>query len=219
MIYYDLVAQEYEAWHSTYDVARRVETLFQETPSLDGIFMLDAGGGTGIFSEAASRRGARVVTLDLSVEMLKIARTRRHCSIVCGDLLRIPFRRDTFDLVLSSEAIEHTPDPCASVREMARVLKPGGRLALSTPNRLWYPVLMLARLLRIRKFAGTENWVSWRALGKYAAGAGLFTEKRCGIHLFPFQLHFLHPILRWADRFGHRLGFLYINQVIWCLKR
>ena len=65
----------------------------------------------------------------------------------------------SFDVVISSECIEHVPHPEKALREMARVLKPGGFILVTTPNKVWYPVLWLSMVSGIRKFAGRENWL------------------------------------------------------------
>jgi SAM-dependent methyltransferase len=57
---------------------------------------------------------------------------------IIGDALRLPFRDGVFDLVISQEAVEHVPDPFLAVREMARVLRPGGRLYLQAPFIIGY---------------------------------------------------------------------------------
>jgi SAM-dependent methyltransferase len=53
----------------------------------------------------------------------------------CADAAHLPVGSATFDLITSFETLEHVPDACAMVRELRRVLRPGGRLVLSTPNR------------------------------------------------------------------------------------
>jgi len=95
--------------------------------------ILDVACGTGY---GTSMLGA--VGVDLSMEALRYAR-RYPARYVAADAARLPFGR-VFDTVVSFETIEHVPDPERFVAECARVLKPGGRLIVSTPNReLWSP--------------------------------------------------------------------------------
>jgi SAM-dependent methyltransferase len=58
---------------------------------------------------------------------------------VLANLVALPFRRETFDVVLSLQTIEHVWDQLAFLHECARVLRPGGWLVLTTPNRLTFP--------------------------------------------------------------------------------
>jgi len=95
--------------------------------------ILDVACGTGY---GTAMLGA--IGVDLSLEALRYAR-RHPAPYVAADAARLPFGR-VFDSVVSFETIEHVPDPERFVAECARVLKPGGLLIVSTPNReLWSP--------------------------------------------------------------------------------
>jgi SAM-dependent methyltransferase len=120
--------------------------------------------------------------------------------VVVADALRLEaqFGAARFDLVVSSECIEHTPDPSLAIQQMLRVLRPGGLLAVSTPNVVWQPVVRAATRLGLRPFDGLENFTSWRGMrAAIRAGGGLIRRER-GLHLFPFQLG-LHRLSRFAD--------------------
>lgn len=95
--------------------------------------ILDVACGTGY---GTAMLGA--VGVDLSLEALRYAR-KYPARYVAADAVRLPFGR-VFDTIVSFETIEHVPDPQRFVAECARVLKPGGRFMVSTPNReLWSP--------------------------------------------------------------------------------
>jgi len=108
------------------------------------------------------------------------------------------FAAGSFDIVLSSECIEHTPDPSRGVEQMARLVKPGGLLSISTPNRLWWPVVKLATVARLRPFDGLENFSTWSGLRQTLAQEGLHVVREKGLHAFPFQFGF-HRLSRWID--------------------
>lgn len=99
---------------------------------------LDAGCGAGYGAAMLAAAGAAAVTgLDASAEAIEEAeRTYGDVAgFVGGDLLALPFDPDSFDLVTCFEAIEHVRDPERALAEMARVLRPGGVLLISSPNR------------------------------------------------------------------------------------
>ena len=101
--------------------------------------VLDAGSGTGFASArlAARFRQARIFALDVSEAMLRLGRRRaprwfsRH-RFVCADLHRLPLADASIDLVASNLALPYCESPVAALRELHRVLRPGGLLAFST---------------------------------------------------------------------------------------
>jgi SAM-dependent methyltransferase len=115
-----------------------------------GMRVLDLGCGEGRHTFEAYRRGADVVALDLSEKDL--ATTRSWCAAmelagevpptasattVQGDLLCLPFPDASFDRIIASEVLEHIPDDVTAIREMTRVLRPGGLAAVTVPR--WLP--------------------------------------------------------------------------------
>ena len=100
--------------------------------------VLVAGCGVGMYArQIQSRYKSQVEGFD--VERDRVAAARRAIPgalVAAGE--HIPYAADSFDVVLSHEVIEHVADDARSIREMLRVLKPGGRILLFCPNR-WYP--------------------------------------------------------------------------------
>ncbi len=86
--------------------------------------VLDCGCGTGYNLRQLARYG-RVFGIDLAARGLELARSAGH-PLVCADAARIPFSSARFDLVTSFDMLQCVPDDGAAVREIARVLKPGG---------------------------------------------------------------------------------------------
>jgi SAM-dependent methyltransferase len=220
MFFYERFSDRFDAATNRYDMERRLSIVFDDLlPGACGSqLILDAGCGTGWFSARARQEGATVVSLDVGTRLL--AETARKCdsSRVAASVCDLPFGPAAFDVVISSEVIEHTPDPERAVREMSRVLRPGGRLALTVPNRLWHPSVVVANRLGLRPYEGYENWVSWGGLRRICESAGLVVERQRGFHLVPFQLALLHPLLRLADRAGAALGPLMINMAVLARK-
>lgn len=109
--------------------------------SLAGARVLDVGCGGGLLSEALAGAGAEVVAIDLAPELIKVARLHK---LETG--VRVDYRLQSveslaaeqpgsFDAITCMEMLEHVPDPAAIVGACATLLKPGGRLFLSTLNR------------------------------------------------------------------------------------
>ena len=100
-----------------------------------GLDVLDAGCAAGEHSAWLSANGARTVALDGSAAMVALARARlgSAVTVVEADLAQpLPFGPGTFDLVFSSLTLHYLEDWLQPLREFARVLRPGGRLVLST---------------------------------------------------------------------------------------
>ena len=108
------------------------------TPLLDaagvgrGTRLLDVATGPGYVAAQADARGAAVVGIDLAMSMVKLARTR-HPAVAFhqADAEDLPFPPRTFDAVVGNLALQHLPRPERAVGEFARVLAPGGVVALT----------------------------------------------------------------------------------------
>jgi 2-polyprenyl-3-methyl-5-hydroxy-6-metoxy-1,4-benzoquinol methylase len=221
--FYDRIADRFEGLDHPLDVRRRLRVVFDEclgqTP-LAGRHTLDAGCGYGPFSEAAVRRGAIVVSIDIGERLVARTIVRAGSRGLVTDACRLAIRDESFDLVLSSEMIEHTAAPEAAIDELARVLRPDGLLVLTTPNRAWQGVVRAATRLGLRPFGGLENFVGWRRLERWCRGAGLEVLLHRGFHPWPFQLG-LSPVARTVERHldQGRAARLMVNQVIVARKR
>jgi SAM-dependent methyltransferase len=100
---------------------------------LDGTVLVD-GCGVGMYVEHLAPYARQVIGLDIEIERTVDAHARSS-DILCSAAERLPFPANTFALVLSHEVLEHVQDDRLAIREIVRVLKPGGRLALFCPNR------------------------------------------------------------------------------------
>ncbi len=119
---------------------RRLEVISRIIPLQNGRRVLDAGTGAGWLAEMLSRRGFEVTALDLGGDSLvraaRRARERRvEADFVQGDIYRLPFRDGHFDTVTACEILEHLDYPEKALREIARVVRPGGYAVISTPYR------------------------------------------------------------------------------------
>ncbi|WP_371500813.1 class I SAM-dependent methyltransferase [Kitasatospora sp. NBC_00374] len=102
-----------------------------------GQFVLDAGCGTGRalpLLRAAVGPDGTVLGVDLTPEMIDRARAHRaHAALLVADCTRLPLPDAAVDLVFGAGLISHLPGPGTGLRELARVTRPGGRLALYHP--------------------------------------------------------------------------------------
>lgn len=200
---------------SEYDTRRRLATLidtFLPDELVRGKAALDVGCGLGFFSQRLVQRGANVIACDLGPNLVERTRQRAGCRAQVADALRLveEFGENQFDLVVSSECIEHTLSPIEALRQMVGVLKPGGYLAVSTPNIVWYPVVRAATLLKLRPFDGFENFSSWKSIRKTLGDCGVDIVREAGLHLFPFQLS-MHRLSLWGDEHMQMARSLMIN--------
>jgi SAM-dependent methyltransferase len=108
--------------------------------ALDGLIVLDVACGAGFGLQMLRQAGACPIGVDYDASALSEVRDRQAgARLLRGDATRLPLQDASIDLVVSFETLEHVPDAAALVAEIRRVLKPGGRLVLSTPNRRFGP--------------------------------------------------------------------------------
>lgn len=115
-----------------------------------GQLVLDVCCGTGVVAVTAARKGAQVTGLDFTPELLARAHENSRIAKVAvdwqdGDVEELPFPDNTFDVVLSQFGHLFAPRPEVAVREMLRVLRPGGTIAFST----WPPEHYVGRLFQL----------------------------------------------------------------------
>jgi 2-polyprenyl-6-hydroxyphenyl methylase / 3-demethylubiquinone-9 3-methyltransferase len=221
-LFYERFSGEFDSAMNRYEVEKRLALVFDNAlgkVDLDRRRFLDAGCGTGLFSQAAKARGAEVTAMDVGPNLLARVQEKCRCETAVGDVLALPFPDARFDVVLCTEVIEHTPRPQTAIDELARVLRPGGTLVLTTPNRVWHPLIRLANVLKIRPYEGLENWVRWRELRSWIAASGLEIVDQSGFNALPFIHPLTYPLIDRLDHLGHTsLGRLMINMMFVAAK-
>lgn len=133
-----------------------------------GALILELGCGTGAAARLAAERGYRVVGADLSPLFLRSSLVDRSAlspnvdsreqahrpRFVSADTLRLPFAEAAFEAVVSYQHLEHVPDATTALREMSRVLRPGGILIVAGPNLLSPVHSLIALSMAIRRRPG-----------------------------------------------------------------
>ncbi|MDE2227816.1 MAG: class I SAM-dependent methyltransferase [Alphaproteobacteria bacterium] len=157
----------YESWRAA-PLGRITEAIeqrlvFDMIGELAGVRLLDAGCGDGVLVCAAAAKGAVATGIDLNPAMLaagrmRAARTGVRATFLDGRVERLPFASGSFDVVVSVTVLCFVSDAAAAVRELARVLRPGGRLVLGELGRwsLW------AASRRVRGWLGAATWKTAR---------------------------------------------------------
>jgi SAM-dependent methyltransferase len=160
---------------------------FDQLGPIRGQRVLDVGAGFGRHVYECARRGAHVVALDYAAD--EVVQTRDTLAamvegdeigpdaligVLRGDARRLPFPDASFDVVITSEVLEHIQDDVAAIAEMTRVLKPGGRFAATVPA--WLPETVNWKLSdeyhapkspggHVRIYAKTELRAKFRSAG------------------------------------------------------
>ncbi|PZS10132.1 MAG: hypothetical protein DLM70_00850 [Chloroflexi bacterium] len=134
----------YDRWHNQFgtddgDDPPWHQLVKRHLDNVLGAAVLEIGCGRGGFARwLEGKQPSSFVAADLSRSALEKARSITHQRVTyeLADIQQLPHPDASFDLVISCETIEHVPDPRQAVSELARVLSPGGRLFLTTPNYL-----------------------------------------------------------------------------------
>ena len=125
-------ADAYERYLVPAFFARFADRLIELATPLSCDRVLDVACGTGIVARRLATRVSRAVGLDLNAGMVEVARAADpSIEWLAADAGRLPLPDESFDLVLCQQGLQFFPDRAAALREMRRVLTPGGRLAIS----------------------------------------------------------------------------------------
>lgn len=170
--------------------------------------VLDVGCGGGLLSEALCRHGAHVTGIDMAPSMIEVARLHAHESQLAIDYELLSAEQyaeqapGQFDVITCMELIEHVPSPASLLDAMARLLRPGGQLFLSTINRnlrsFAFAILGAEYLLRLLP-RGTHEYARLlrpSELASLARPHGLVLRDLTGIDFNPFTrvAHLSHDI-------------------------
>jgi ubiquinone/menaquinone biosynthesis C-methylase UbiE len=214
-LYFEEIEEHFDNWISGYDVQQRLQLIKKFMPqSAADMSCLEIGCGTGRISKAIQPLVKHLSVSDISEKLARVTGERLGVDWIAQDACHLRLADETFDLVISSECIEHTQDPLKAIIEMTRVLKDHGTLIMTSPNRLWFPILWIAEQTRLRKFQGNEHWLWPLTVERILKANGMAEIRLGGCHLFPWQVPGAQYILPLFDRFDNILFPFMINYGI-----
>jgi len=210
--YYDTIASGYNAHvlkkpYETYRFDCITKKILSALPKKKGLKVLDVGCGTGEFTFSVLSKileKPKLVGTDFSKGMIDVCKKNfPEFSFKVMDIQDLTFKDSTFDVVLSRQMLEHVPNPLKAVKEMHRVLKPGGTLILSTPS--WFGPI--APFYFAKKATGTmqpiDNWWTPFNLKRTFRKAGFKNVKFTSVCFIPYH-HILPtmflPVVKATDR-------------------
>ncbi len=211
---FDQAAESFDANSNPYTMRRRAEAL----AALVRGRSLELGGGTAAVTAALTDRSGATHS-DIAPRMCVVAREKVGCPSVCLDAEQIPFADSSLDTAVSAEMIYYLRDPDRFVRDAHRVLRPGGRLVLSTTN----PIMTVAERARtiLRRVGVSGMFIDdgsprFPPIGNIVAmlrRTGFIIETVRGIVPIPFaSFDRLNRILERSPL--HRLGLFYVIVAI-----
>jgi SAM-dependent methyltransferase len=134
---YELQTHQAEDRHWWYRGRRKVlERVVEDLRLPARARILDAGCGSGRNMVELARHGT-VTGVELADASVSLARERGAGEVIAGSVLEMPFEADSFDLAASLDVIEHLEDDLTALRELRRVVAPGGSLLITVPAYQW----------------------------------------------------------------------------------
>jgi SAM-dependent methyltransferase len=165
--------------------------------------VLDLGSGRGYWLDRMERRGLTPVGVEYRRE--RAAEYDGDAPISVGDALRLPFRDASIDLVWSIHVLHHLPDPATALREVRRVLRPGGHLVIAETVED-HPVIRLARSVRPR-------WDGVPVHARFRSRAFLALVGHCGLEIVDSRQHSLVGWAAWALPRGQEAAWLRLSRM------
>jgi len=157
--HFDLIAPHYERFfHAIPD-----ESFFELVAAQTGMLILDVAGGTGRVAQHLTAVGANAVITDISVPMLRQSMQKKGIFPAQTLAERLPFADNVFSRVVMVDALHHVIHQGETIREMLRVLQPGGRLIIEEPDIRNFYVKLIAlgeKLLMMRSHFLTGEQIS-----------------------------------------------------------
>lgn len=212
----------YNIWHKNVHGLENPSTLkleewhknaLQLSPSVQNLKILEVGCGVGDFALYLAEQQGDVTAVDFSDKAIELAKKKcefqkKNVNFQIADAQALPFADNSFDVIFSCECLEHIPVPQFALTEMQRVLKPSGRLILTTENysnaMLLYWFICWLRKEPFNSGAGVQPiehfFLYWR-VKRIFNNAGFRVQKMIGSHHVFLLLPRCHPHTFVVERF------------------
>ena len=155
--HFGIIAPFYDKIFKVGDISKLIECL--NLKNLE--FVLDAGGGTGRISSELSKTGIKIIVADSSFQMVKRARQEKNLWSVCCVVEHMAFQNESLECILMVDALHHVENQRQTLKELWRILKPGGRIVIQEPDirkLLIKFIALIEKMLRMRsKFLDAEE--------------------------------------------------------------
>lgn len=135
--FFERVSSQWDDMRSSFYNADIIDALAEHARVDSGATVIDVGTGTGFVAAGFAGRATTVVGVDNSPAMLAVARHNldaldaHNVTLLKGNLDALPFPDASFDAAVANMVLHHADDPAAMIAEMVRVVRPGGRIAIT----------------------------------------------------------------------------------------
>jgi len=208
-LFYNEYSDKWESKINKTETNKRLHVIYNillKNINLSGKNFLDVGCGLGYFSEIACKKGAVVTGIDVGEELInKVHKKLPNGKFITASISKLPFKDRCFDIVLCTEVVEHVENQKKAISEIMRVVKKGGLIIVTTPNKNFQSLFILLSNIGIRPYHGNEKWFSLGELKHILSRYGLIIKE------YYFNFIFPSKITDYFERY-ERLKSLMINQ-------
>ncbi len=187
--YFDNVATQWDTMRKGFFSESIREKAFSVVNIEQGKLCADIGAGTGFVTEGIINKGLKVIAVDQSEEMLSQMKQKfKDCDLIDyrrGDAENLPIEKNTVDFVFANMYLHHVEDPASAIKEMVRILKPGGKIAITDLDEHNFEFLKTEHFDRWMGFKREDvhNWLLLAELKNVfvdCAGGNCCTTSECG---------------------------------------
>jgi len=208
---FDTIATRYEIILNPYAVSRRIEFLTKYARGK----CLEVGAGSGVITKALTKNH-KVVATDISPQMVQQIKKNLKIKAYICDAQKLPFADSAFETIIAAELIYYLDSPNKFLKEAQRILKPKGRLLLTSASKITRVYDLIRSWLRKLGFTSmyfddsNRDFMSIKELKRLLYTAGFRVKKLERVILLPFN--FFDPFNRFLEKtpFKHFCSFIFV---------